>query len=62
LSNTVNFGLVNPDTTLQKGTPINARGLEGEDLGNYVIEGRSIGARRDATSRRYFMNIICREV
>lgn len=46
-SETVNLESIGIDPTLQKGTPVNARGRGDADLGNYIIEGRTMRGGRD---------------
>ena len=61
MPNRVSFDIPYIDTSLKRGTPINAIGRNGEDLGNYIIEGRTL--RCDAFDRgpRYSMSLQARE-
>lgn len=61
LPNLVSHNLIGIDTTLQKGTPVNAVAFDTDgsptDLGNYQIEGRRMSGSRQG----YSMQITCRQ-
>lgn len=63
LANRVSFNIIGIDNTLQKGTPITAKGRNGENLGVYVIEARTLSysGRTEDGPGQYSMTIQARQ-